>query len=154
MSTPAPVRRVQEAVDAAARAVAAQDRAALDEASDLLARTDPELQRVLLAGAVRVALERAHPAGLDSEVARDLLERCVRSGLAWLPDVEVPALVLAVTGALGMQDPDEEPELPAAQIAVHAVLLLAELGAGPEQAARDLDVAVAELTRAETVEMP
>jgi hypothetical protein len=151
---PKPVRLVLEGVLAAAEAVRGQDAAALDAARAQLAAVDPELLRLLLGGATRTALEHTHAQGLDSEDARDLLERCVRSGLAWLPDVEVPALVLVLTGALGMQDPDEEQPMPPATIAVHAVLLLAELGAGPPQVRQCLDIAVAELSRHQTVEMP
>lgn len=126
----------------------------MEAAAAQMAAAGTELLRVLLGGAVRTALERVHPQGLDGEDARDLLERCVRSALAWLPDVEVPALIVVLTGALGMQDPDDEPMLAPDVIAVHAVLLMAELGAGPDAIQRDLDGAIAELARAQTVEMP
>jgi hypothetical protein len=151
---PAPVRAVAEAVTATAQAVHERDAAALDTAATQLSAADPGILRLLLGGAVRTALERSHAQGLDGDDARDLLERCVRSALTWLPDVEVPALILVFTGALGMQDPDEEQPMPPAAIAVHAVLLLAELGAGPAQVRADLDVAIAELARHQTVEMP
>jgi hypothetical protein len=151
---PAPVRAVLQAVLEAAHAVQAQDAEGFAATELRLAIADPELVRLLLGGAVRTALERTHAQGLDGDDARDLLERCVRSALAWLPDVEVPALIVVLTGALGMQDPDEEQPLPPATIAVHAVLLLAELGAGPGQVRQDLDVAVAELARHQTVELP
>jgi hypothetical protein len=151
---PASVRQVLDAVLDAAHAVRSRDAQALDAARTRLDSCDPELQRLLLGGAVRTAVERTHAQGLDGDDARDLLERCVRAGLAWLPDVEVPALIVVLTGALGMQDPDQEQPLPPATTAVHAVLLLAELGAGPAQVRHDLDVAVAELARHQTIEMP
>ncbi len=152
--TPAPVRTVTDAAAAAMSAAAAKDPAAWDAARVQLAGADPALVRELLGGAARTALERSHPQGLDSADARDLLERCVRSALGWLPDVEVPALVLVLTGALGMQSPDEEEAVAPDVIGVHALLLMTELGADAAQVQRDLAAAIAELQRAQTVEMP
>jgi hypothetical protein len=151
---PAPVRTVTDAVMAAALAVQAQDRSALDDAAAQLAAADPELVKLLLGGTARTALERAHPQGLDAEDARDVLERVVRTALTWLPDVDVAALILVLTGALGMQNPDEEDPVAPAVIAVHAMLLLAELGNTPDQVQRDLAGAVSELHRHQTVELP
>jgi hypothetical protein len=62
-------------------------------------------------------------------------------------------LLVVLTGALGLSDPDEQPVLPPAAVARNAVLLLAHL-LGQRPAARYLDAAFAELQRAETVEMP
>ena len=151
---PGPVRAVTGAVLAAAHAVRAEDAPALDAASTQLAACEPEVLRLLLGGAVRTALERTHAQGIDGDDARDLLERCVRSALTWLPDVDVTALLLVLTGALDMQDPDEEEVVALPVIAVHAVLLLAALGAGPAQVRHELDLAIAEMTRHQTVEMP
>lgn len=151
---PGPVRAVIEAVLAAARAVQAEDAPALDAASTQLAACDPEVLRLLLGGAVRTALERTHAQGLDDDDVRDLLERCVRSALTWLPHVEVPALLLVLSGALGVQDPDEDEVVALPVIAVHAVLLLAALGAGPARVQHELDLAIAEMARHQTVEMP
>ena len=59
-----------------------------------------------------------------------------------------------LTGALGMQDPDEDEVVALPVIAVHAVLLLAALGAGPARVHQELDLAIAEMTWHQTVEMP
>jgi hypothetical protein len=151
---PGPVRSVLDAVTVTADAVAARSAPSFAAASILLGEQDPELLRLLLGHAVRQAVEERHPDGLDAEDARAVLEECVRRSLAWLPDVEVPALVAVLTGALGLQDPAEDPVVPTPVIAAHALLLLDALPVPRPALSRYLDAAVAELARAQTVELP
>ena len=104
---------------------------------------------------VRSLLERLHPDGLTGEDAGDVLGRCARSGL-WLPDLDVQVLLVLVTGALGLLDVDDQPvALSPAAVVRHLPLLVASLlrDTGTTLAPALAD-AMAELRRAETVELP
>ena len=155
---PPPVRAltaaVRDGVAAAGRATAAPSAAgevaAFEDAAGRLAALDPVLVADVLGGTVRSLLEERHPDGLDAEDFRTVLEDSAR-GAGWAgADPEVLLVVLA--GALGLTA-DEPPAVPPAAVARHALLLLAHLTGGTPPTAH-LDAAVAELARAQTVEMP
>lgn len=158
---PAAARAISVAFTEAVDAARAADGRALDEAVDRLAAQDPERVRLVLGWVVRSLLESRHPDGLDGEDLRAVLERCVRSGAGWESDVDPEVLVVVLTGALGLFDPDEQPRPPGPpQVARQAALLTADLltaglppGAG-RPLAPYLEASFAELARAETVEMP
>ena len=63
------------------------------------------------------------------------------------------ALALVLTGALGLNDPDEQPAVGPASVARHAVLLVAHL-LGSTAPGVHLEAAFAELARAQTIELP
>jgi hypothetical protein len=69
------------------------------------------------------------------------------------PHVDVTALVVVLSGAFGVHPEDDDPASPPAEVASSAAVLVAHLLDG-----RDvdplLDAALAEVARAETVEMP
>jgi len=120
-----------------------------------LTRTDPEQVRSVAGWTLRSLLEERHPDGLDSDDLRDAVTDAARAALPWFDDLEPQVLVGVLTGALGVHDAAEgvEPVPPPAALR-HAVLLLAELGRRGAGVPAHLDSALAELRRAETVEMP
>lgn len=152
-STAAGLRRsITEAVEAAL----SQDADRFAEAADRLAVQDPQRLTRLQAWVLRSLLEQVHPDGLSSEDAQDVLRRCLLAAASWLPQTDPDVLVLVLTGALGLSDPDDTPAAagPAA-LAAGAALLIADLLAvagGPLTGY--LDEALAELERAETIELP
>lgn len=143
-------RGVSDAVAAAA----AHDPAALGEAARRLAETDPEHVRVVRGAVVRSLLEDLHPAGLAREDMARLLEQSARDAAGWWPQVDAAALLVVLTGALGIVAEAERP-VALREVASHGSLLVAHLvalvGGGP---APYLRAALAEVARAETVELP
>ncbi len=117
---------------------------------------DIEMIATLQAGMIRWLLEDLHPAGLDSEDARELVVRVVTEGAASFPAVDPTAVIVVVTSALGLAEADEsESPLPRAVLVVHAHLVIAEL---VRRTARPfepyLQRALAEVERAQTIELP
>lgn len=151
--TPRVVRVIGESVTAAVGTARAGDAAGFGEAVGRLSAVDPSKVAVVLGWAVRSLLEELHPDGLDGEDVRAVLTGCTTAAGIWESDVDPTVLLVVLTGALGMSDPDEEPALPPAAVARNATLLLAYL-LGERPLARYLDAAFAELERAETIEMP
>lgn len=148
LDVPPQARALTAAVTDSVAAAHARDTEAFAHASARLATFDPEQVRGLLGSVVRSLLEESHPDGLDADDVQGALERCLRSALTWLPDVDADALVVVVTGALGVHDPETAER-------VGAPLLVASLLDGaPRPLAAHLADAVAEIARAETVEMP
>jgi hypothetical protein len=150
---PAGVRAISEAVPAAVAAARAGDGAGFTEALGPLSTVDPSRVALLLGWTVRALLEELHPDGMDGEDLRAVLTGCATAAGHWESEVDPSVLLVVLTGALGLSDPDEQPVLPPAAVARNAVLLLAHL-LGQRPAAHYLDAAFAELQRAETVEMP
>jgi hypothetical protein len=137
----------------------------------------------VLSAVVRMLLEDAHPGGLDGEAVRDALTRCVRGAIGWFDQLDVSALIVVLSGALGVLDapgshgwstgapaPDEtmqsdvvpieddvepDPVADPALLRRHALIVVADLAA--ESGARIgplLSAALGEIERAETLEMP
>jgi hypothetical protein len=145
-------RAVTDSVDAAR----ASELAAFDEATERLAVLDPEQLTLVQAAVIRALLEENHPGGLSGEDVAEVLERCVRSAAGWLSALDPTLLVTVLTGALGVFDPDEEQRsVDRLGLATHASLVIADLlVAGDLQLPGYVDLALAEIQRAETIEMP
>jgi hypothetical protein len=133
-------------VDAARRS----DPEALREAVERLSIVDPSRLVLVLGWVVRALLEERHPDGLDGEDLRAVLTGCAA---AWPSEVDPSVLLVVLTGALGLSDPDDQPAVAPAAVAGNAALLVAYLLDG-RPVGPHLDGALAELRRAETVEMP
>jgi hypothetical protein len=159
-SWPAPARVTALAVDAAVSAAQAGDAAAFTDAiADLshvdLSRFDREQLAVLLGSVTRDLLERSHPDGLDSDDAEQVLQSCVRSTASWYEPLDSDSLIRALTGALGISDPDEPPQRDGTAVLTHGLLLIADLLRSlHQQLSPILDSALAELMRAQTIELP
>jgi hypothetical protein len=154
---PAPARAIAAATLDAVAAARAQDAERFDEATARLAAAEPERVRVALGGVVRLLLEDVHPDGLSGDDLVELIKACARRAFGWSAEVDVQALVVVVTGALGVQEPDEAPRrFTPAEVARHASLFVAELLAAP--APRPLpayvEQAFAEIATGELNEMP
>ncbi|MCI2239822.1 hypothetical protein MO973_37350 [Paenibacillus sp. TRM 82003] len=140
----------------AVRALAADDGGAFEDAGAALAAFDAEAARTVLGWLLRGALEELHPDGLDADDLRAVVERCARSAPAWFTGLDPHLLVLALTGALG-EHPEvaETPRAPHEAVLRHALLLVADLVAATRRPlSRHVEAALAEVRRAETVEMP
>ena len=68
---------------------------------------------VVLGWVVRALLEEQHPDGLDGEDLRAVLSGCAKAAGAWESDVDPVVLLVVLTGALGLSDPDERAAGPA-----------------------------------------
>jgi hypothetical protein len=161
------VKAVRTAVLDAIRAAVAVDGPALADCGPALAALDEPRLRIVLGEMLRSALEELHPDGLSSADAQDLIEHCVEQS-GWYPELDPQVLVVVLLGAFGAHDPDQQPALPPAVVAQHAAVLLVDLLTGPaetepgrldpaaliDRAERLLNRALAELERAETMEMP
>jgi hypothetical protein len=147
------VRAIRGSVTDAVGAAAAGDGEGFAAAVARLSTVDPSRIAVLLGWAVRALLEELHPDGMDGEDVRAVLTGCVTAAGAWESEVDPSVLLVVLTGALGLSDPDEQPALPPETVARNATVLLAHLLAGRPPAPY-LDAALAELERAETIEMP
>ena len=76
---PRAARTMARGIEAGIAAAREGDGEAFDEAMQDLAHVDREQVGTLLADITRALLERAHPDGLDSDDAEELLRRCVRT---------------------------------------------------------------------------
>jgi hypothetical protein len=150
------------AMPAAARAISAAttdavagigDPVAFSEAVGRLSTSDPQRVSLVLGGVVRALLEERHPDGMDGEDVRAVLTRCTVAGRGWQSEVDPEVLLVVLAGALGLSDPDDRPAPAPAAVARNAVLLTADL-LGPRPLGPYLAAALAELARAETIEMP
>src|SRR3954449_3542340 len=158
-SWPARARTMARAVDAAVAAAGAGELDPFTEATTHLVRLDRGQLTVVLGAVVRELLEQAHPDGLDSDDAEQVLESCLRSA-AWYPALDRDALIRALTGALGVSEAEEQradAETAADEPAVlaHGLLLIADqLATLGRTLSPVLDAALRELMREQTVEMP
>jgi len=99
---------------------------------------------------LRQLLERQHPDGLDADDLRQALADTARQA-GWWPDLDPGTLGTVLVSSLGAAEPDQ----PTSQLAGHGCLLIAELaGRQPEPLAALVRQALAEIQRAETVELP
>jgi hypothetical protein len=146
-----------------------------------LAGQDPERLALVQAWMLRSLLERAHPDGLAGADAQDVLRRTLRSAEGWYSESDPAVLALVLTGALGLADPDQPAPASRSVLSAQASLLIAELlvavaglpvgGTGSPAGGTGspvggtgshaggtvvsyVDGALAELRRAETIEMP
>lgn len=157
---PGPARALSTAISRAVSAAQAADRDAYESATADLDAGNPEQVGIVAGAVVRALLEDMHPDGLDSDDMHAVLERCIRDTLPWLPGVDVATLIVVLAGALGVHETDhqadEETRPPTrTEVARHAPLIIADLlGASGRRLGPYLDVAFAEIARAETQEMP
>lgn len=109
----------------------------------------------MLGAVIGSLLESLHPAGLTGPDVGVVLSRCVRATAPWI-EVDPAALVVVLTGSLGVLDAEDQPaDLDVEQVARHAPLLIADLLRASGQTLEPVLVAaLAEVKRAETVEMP
>ena len=136
-------------------AAVAADPAGFADAMERLHRLDLAQVGTAQAGMIRALLEDRFPAGLDGDDIRAVLTECARSATAWLPDLDVTALIAVLTSALGVAEPEEMPPLSPQTLTVHACLVIADLATGVADGADQyLRRAMAEIERAQTIEMP
>ncbi|KMJ48751.1 hypothetical protein HQO12_21980 [Rhodococcus fascians] len=149
---PVDVRRIADATVDALAAVVAQDSIAFDEAVELLDRSDAAKAGNVHAEMVRSLLEEVYSDGLTGENVQEVLGRTVR-GADWLPSVDIAGFVEVLTGALGVTDVDEQSR--SRPRPAHALLVVADLLAVRRSRAETyVRRALAEIHRAQTVEMP
>jgi hypothetical protein len=154
-SWPEPVAAMALAVDVAVAAARAGDAPAFTEALADLSRVDREQLAIVLGTVTRDLLERSHPDGLDSDDAEQVLQNCVRATAGWYEPLDSDSLIRALTGALGIHDPDEAPPADGAAVLAHGLLLIADrLQVLAVDLPPVLDGALGELRRAQTVELP
>ncbi|MCW2522252.1 MAG: hypothetical protein JWO63_587 [Frankiales bacterium] len=145
---------LRAAIEAAVERVRSADLDQFLLASALLSSLDLERVAIVQAAAIRSLLEERHPDGLDADDVRAVLTRCAQAA-AWYPDLDVAMLLLVLSGALGAVDPDEQPPAGRSLLTQHASVVLADLTAAePALLAGHLHRSIAELRRAQTIEMP
>ncbi len=158
MQLPASARAVSAATLDAVTAAQAENVADFDEAVARLAAAEPEHVRVVLGAVVRDLLEEENPDGLAADDLLDLIKAAARRALAWYPSMDVEALVVVLTGALGLHEPDEEPRRwTPLEVARHAPLFITELLAQPvphRELPDYLALAFSHLQQAELNELP
>lgn len=138
-----------EAVDAATT----QDLTAYDAALARLALLDAPRVSSVTGAVVRRLLESRHPGGLTGPDVGQVLRATVTQA-GWLPGLDPDVLLVVVTGSLGLLETEDQPSsLSPAAVLRHACVLVAGL-LGSRPLAPVLDAALAELRRAETVELP
>ena len=91
-SWPGPVRIMARAVDQAVTAARAGDADAFAAARAELERLDRGQLAALLGDVTRDLVERAHPDGLDSDDAEQILDSARRAASPWYPDLDEDAL--------------------------------------------------------------
>ena len=110
---------------------------------------------MLLGTVTRDLLERSHPNGLDSDDAEEVVRSTLAAAAPWFEPLDGNALILALTGALGVTDPDESKPSDRGPVLVHGLLLIADLLTVAALALPHvLDQALRELMRAQTIELP
>jgi hypothetical protein len=143
------------AVDAAVSAAQAADAPAFTDALDDLGRLDREQLAVVLGAVTRELLERSHPDGVGASDAEQVLASCMRSAAGWYESLDGDSLIQALTGTLGIHDPDESAPPAGPAVVAHGLLLIADqLTTMGEALPPVLDRALRELMRAQTIELP
>jgi hypothetical protein len=143
------------AVTATVTAARHCDADAFAEATPALGRLDRSQLTVLLGAVTRDLLENSHPDGVDADDANEILRSCARFADGWYPDFDDEPAVHALIGALGVAEPEDAPRPDELLVVAHGVLLIADqLAAQARDLGPVLDAALAELMRAQTVELP
>lgn len=148
----AAVHGIRRSVTEATAAAAAHQLEPLHAASSA---KDPERLAIVQGSVVRTLLEQLHSGGLSSADAQETIQRCAKAAAPWYPDLDPNLLVLVLMGALGATDPTEGSQPNHTVISEHAALLIADLLAVADEPLDGyLSFALAEIERAETMEMP
>lgn len=143
------------AIDVAVSAAGAGDTPAFTDALDDLGRLDSEQLAVVLGAVTRELLERSHPDGVGSADAEQVLASCMKSAASWYEPLDGDSLIRALTGTLGIHDPDESAPPAGPAVVAHGLLLIADqLTTMGEDLPPVLDRALRELMRAQTTEFP
>lgn len=149
---PPTVRAIASATDDAITAARARSVSDFADAVQVLSSEDSAQVAAIHAEMVRSLLEELHPDGLEGEDVQDALTRAVRSAAEWNSAVDVPGFVEVLTGALGVADTEENRPSPRPE---HAVLIITDLLLRRKSAGEKyIRQAVAEIQRAQTMEMP
>ncbi|HEX2904044.1 MAG TPA: hypothetical protein VHO01_11370 [Jatrophihabitans sp.] len=131
--------------------MAGEHSAGFEAAIARLDALDHALVSLLLAGMIRRLLELRHPDGFDGSDVQQVLTEAVRAS-QWYRDSDPRLLAAALMGALTVLEPGERVTRPSA---AHAILLIAALLPDqPTGAAALIEAELAELRRAETIELP
>ncbi|MEE4025262.1 hypothetical protein V1Y59_19415 [Gordonia sp. PKS22-38] len=156
---PSKVREIAEATDLGIRAARAADLEGFTDAVEQL--HDHPGAREVHAHMVRELLETTYQDGLSGDDVSEVLTRTIGGSADWQAPVDPSAVVVVLTGALGVaehaDDADRAPttHTPPAELAGAAILVVTDLAKGIAADHRPyLDRAVAEIRRAQTVEMP
>jgi len=153
---PSRVRAIAESSAAAVVAAGAGERDEFLRATERLAGLDAEQVGLVLGAVLRRQLEDLHPDGLTGEEVQDVLVRCARGAAGWFPEVDPDALLLVISGALGVH-PHEDETVPVTplDVARHAPLVVADLLRAADRTYRPLlDAALAAIAEAEANDLP
>ncbi len=154
-SWPGPARAMALAVDAAVSAARSGDSAEFAAATAELSGVDAGQLAIVLGTVLRALLERSHPDGLDADDVLHILHSAARSAAGWYPLLDSDTLLLALTGTLGVTDPDEPPRPDGSAVVMHGILLIADqLRVLAGDISPVLDNALRDLMRAQVNEMP
>jgi hypothetical protein len=157
---PAGARTITRTTIEAVNAARAGDAPAFGAATLELAACDPEQVRLVLGVVVRDLLEHLNPDGLAGDDLLELIRNCARRAFGWYPDIDVQALVVVLTGALGLHEDDSESprRYTPLEVARHAPLFITELLTRPQTELPPLAVylraAFDQIRTAELHEMP
>jgi hypothetical protein len=122
---------------------------------DHLGRMDREQLAVVLGAVTRELLERSHPDGVGASDAELVLASCMRSAASWYGTLDGDSLIEALTGTLGIHDPDDPAPPAGPAVVAHGLILIADqLTTMSEDLPPVLDHALQELMRAQTIEFP
>ncbi|MBT0771666.1 hypothetical protein KIH74_22190 [Kineosporia sp. J2-2] len=133
LAGPPAARTIARTTTEAVAAARAGDAPAFEEATAALAACEPEQVRLVLGAVVRDLLEHLNPDGLASDDLLALIRGCARRAFGWYPALDVNALVVVLTGALGLHEDDENPRrYTPLEVARHAPLFIAELFSQPQ----------------------
>ncbi len=150
-----PAGAMAEQIELAVAAARDTDADGFATAIGFLARMDEAQVVVVLGTLTRELIEQTHPDGLDTDDAQQALDSCVRFATPWYVDVDSDALIVALTGAFGVSDPEAQPPGLQRKILPHGVLLVTDLLVTHRRQLRPfLDSALAELRRAQSIELP
>ncbi|MDO3646248.1 hypothetical protein [Nocardia mangyaensis] len=151
---PTPARTIATTIESAVTAAQAADEPAFTTAVTELAALPADQVGSVLSTMVRELLEVAHPDGLTGDDVRAVLNAVLGRSITWLPTLAPTTVISVLTGALGIDDPDEQ-NRPDTNPQPAAILLIDYLATRARVSAHHaVERAVAEIARAETIEMP
>ncbi|MDL9948306.1 hypothetical protein QSJ19_22545 [Gordonia sp. ABSL11-1] len=156
---PSTARAVAEATDAGIRAARTQHIEDFRDAAERLEK-HAEVAREVHEHMVRELLETMYQDGLTGDDVSDVLRRTITGAGLWDAQVDPSAVVVVLTGALGVAETSDDrdagtPDVAPTELIGAAILVMADLLAAGAMDRKDyLLRAVEEIRRAQTVEMP
>ncbi|OQQ25005.1 hypothetical protein A4U94_23445 [Prescottella equi] len=153
---PTTPRQIAVTTDAAINAARSADGEQFVEKIENLTLLPFEQVTLVHAGVVRALLEDLHPDGFSGDDIQDALTRVAGAALVWLPGLDISALAAVLTGSLGLTEmSDDAQRIGQSEYLRSAVLVMTDLLATADASPHGyLKAAIAEIARAETVEMP